>query len=230
MEEKQKARNKHLKMMAQMLTHNLRSPMAGLKMLFPLFNKAETANEKEELFQFLKDGSFELFEQIEDLSTVLIDYMELEKEKKTIDLEKFLNETEHKFSSETSAGCTIIHDFDDCQTLVFSIKYLEFIFHELLSNAMRFNSSKKDLNISVRSEKLEGKTIVEFSDNGVGIDLKTYELDLFKMYKTFHDMPSSEHKGIGHFRIKNMVEMMGGQVSLYTTKKGGLTFKIEFFD
>ncbi|WP_264527412.1 ATP-binding protein [Flavobacterium sp. N2550] len=70
------------------------------------------------------------------------------------------------------------------------------------------------------------KTVLEISDNGIGIDLKKYGDKLFGMYKTFHENPDS--KGIGLFITKNQIDAMGGYVTVESEPNVGTTFKIYF--
>lgn len=60
------------------ITHDIRVPVTGLKMLWPMLEDAEP-EEQQEILDYLKSSSYELFELIENLALVLSDY-ELSKE------------------------------------------------------------------------------------------------------------------------------------------------------
>src|SRR5690606_40144621 len=83
-------RNEHLESMARMVSHNLRSPMAGLKMIRALYDRMETPEEKAELLKNFKEGSQVMFDMVDDFSEILMDYRELVKELETLQLEQSL--------------------------------------------------------------------------------------------------------------------------------------------
>jgi signal transduction histidine kinase len=71
----------------------------------------------------------------------------------------------------------------------------------------------------------EGSTIIlDFRDNGLGINLERHGKKLFGMYKTFHEHEDS--KGIGLFITKNQIEAMNGKIEVESTVDEGTLFRI----
>lgn len=66
--------------------------------------------------------------------------------------------------------------------------------------------------------------MLNFQDNGLGIDLEKHGEKLFGMYKTFHQHPDS--RGVGLFITRNQVESMGGKIEVSSTVNVGTTFSI----
>lgn len=226
--EKENNRNQHLIMMARMFSHNLRSPIAGLKMLFPLYEMEKDPKGKEDIFENIKLGASEMFEMIEDLSQILMDYRELEKPKEELSLQNTLDKTLELINESLPSNTQIIADFEDCKTVLYSQKYLDFAFKELLQNSIRFRSPHRDLILKITSKKIGEKSILSFADNGPGIDLDLHQIDLYKMYKTFHGSESIRNRGLGIFSLKNQLEMMGGKLKLEGEKEGGFSVNLEF--
>jgi signal transduction histidine kinase len=68
--------------------------------------------------------------------------------------------------------------------------------------------------------------VLVVEDNGIGIDMKKFGHQVFKLRKTFHDHPDS--RGIGLFMVKNQVEAMGGEIQVVSEVEKGCTFVIHF--
>jgi len=67
---------------------------------------------------------------------------------------------------------------------------------------------------------------LSIEDNGIGIDLKKYDENLFGMYKTFHQ--NEDAKGLGLFIAKNQIEALGGKIEVKSEVDKGTTFTIFF--
>lgn len=55
------------------ITHDIRVPVTGLKMLWPMINEV-SEEERDEVFGYLKSSSYELFDLIENLTQLMIDF------------------------------------------------------------------------------------------------------------------------------------------------------------
>lgn len=82
------------------------------------------------------------------------------------------------------------------------------------------------MRILIQSFKKDGKIVLEFTDNGSGIDLEKHQSSLFGLYKRFHQ--NIEGKGMGLYMVKSQVESLGGKISVTSNLNVGTTFRIEF--
>jgi sensor histidine kinase regulating citrate/malate metabolism len=97
----------------------------------------------------------------------------------------------------------------------------------LLDNALKYAHPNRVPQISFKTTvNTSGNTILEISDNGLGLNLEKYGHHIFKLRKTFHRHPES--RGIGLFMIKNQIEAMGGVISMKSEENEGSTFFINF--
>lgn len=213
--------------MARMFSHNLRSPIAGLKMLFPLYEMEEDPEGKEDIYENIKLGASEMFEMIEDLSKILMDYWELENPKSEVELKSSFDKSLEKLKPLIPEDAEISGNFEDCKSILYSQKYLDFAFEELIQNSIRYRSPERPLKIVVKSSKLDDKFILSFEDNGQGIDIDRHSIDLYKMYKTFHNDPTIRTRGLGIFSLKNQIEMMGGKIKIEGEKDSGFKVTLE---
>ena len=110
---------------------------------------------------------------------------------------------------------------------IFTVRsYLYSVFYNLIANAVKYRRIDVKGCITVTSEKVADKSVLLFSDNGIGFNLDRNKDNVFGLYKRFHS--NYPGKGMGLFMVKSQVEMLGGNVSVESTENLGTTFKIEF--
>jgi len=117
-------------------------------------------------------------------------------------------------------------DFDEAAAIYFPPKYLHSIFHNLISNALKYHSPKRQPVITLKSKKLEGKVLFSITDNGLGVDLVKHKDNFFKIGKVFHRHPNA--KGFGLYMTKTQVEAMNSKIWVESKLDEGSTFFIEF--
>jgi signal transduction histidine kinase len=101
------------------------------------------------------------------------------------------------------------------------------IIYNLLSNAIKYQSPNRPLNVRISSFTIPGtKTILEVTDNGLGIDLPNQRENVFKLYKRFHSHVNG--KGLGLYLVKTQVDALGGEIELESQLDHGTTFRIKF--
>ncbi len=96
----------------------------------------------------------------------------------------------------------------------------------MIGNAIKYKSETRIPEIHISSALQDGNISIQFSDNGIGIDLKEHGHKLFGLNKVFHRHP--EAKGVGLFLTKSQTEAMGGSISAISTVNKGTTFTINF--
>jgi signal transduction histidine kinase len=104
--------------------------------------------------------------------------------------------------------------------------YMVSIFQNMLSNSFKYREPSRKLQISIRAYENNGKILLQFSDNGRGIDLKKYGNTIFKLYSRFHkDIPGS---GIGLNMVQEQARAMGGSTQIDSAEGIGTTFTFTF--
>ncbi len=126
----------------------------------------------------------------------------------------------------TACGGTLQINVAQDFTLQASRAYLYSIFQNLMTNAIKYRNLNRPLQISITTYRTEKEKVIQFSDNGSGINMAKYENNLFKLYKRFH--PNIEGRGIGLFLVKTHVEAIGGYINVQSKPDVGTTFSIHF--
>jgi signal transduction histidine kinase len=96
----------------------------------------------------------------------------------------------------------------------------------MITNALRYSSPDRKLEIKIRSYKQDSWVIVDFADNGLGMDLNRYGDRLFGLYQRFHG--NKEGKGLGLYMTRSQVTAMGGKIEVESEPGRGTIFKIYF--
>jgi PAS domain S-box-containing protein len=219
--------NNQLNEFNQILSHNLRSPVGNIAALISFLNENSTLDEYRDIFKRLKDTSTNLQETLNDLmETIQINRGALA-ERVPLRFAETIQKVKQDLAGEIiSSNARIETDFSAAEEILYSKTYLESIFLNLLSNALKYRSPKRQLIIKLKTERKDDRTILRFSDNGLGIDLKKYGHQLFGLRKTFHE--HRDAKGVGLFLTRTQIKAMGGQIHAESVVDQGTTFVIEF--
>jgi PAS domain S-box-containing protein len=220
-------RNNEMMQFNYIVSHNLRSPIAniiGLSSLLELKDNSE--DEKIEILSHIKDSSLKMNDIIKDLSLVLNTKSNLNTKKQKVYLHSVIHSIAETLENQIEqAKCKISTSISTDANEIFSIKsYLESIFFNLISNAIKYRSSKRNLKIRILAKKIENETIIKISDNGIGLDLVTNGAYVFGLYKRFNF--DVEGKGLGLHMTKNQVEALGGTIKIESEIDKGTTFII----
>ncbi|MBT9392794.1 PAS domain-containing sensor histidine kinase [Hymenobacter sp. NST-14] len=106
--------------------------------------------------------------------------------------------------------------------------YFHSIFHNLVSNAIKYRSDDRPLRIEIgaTAEEENGPTTLWVADNGRGFDLAAAGDAVFQLYQRFHS--DKKGRGIGLFLVKAHVESMSGSISVESQPGVGTRFVLHF--
>jgi signal transduction histidine kinase len=93
----------------------------------------------------------------------------------------------------------------------------------LLSNALKFSSTRPAARIEVTSREHEGQHAYRIADNGVGFD-EAHAHKLFGVFQRLHSEESFAGTGIGLSIVKRIIERHGGRVWAEGRPNEGATF------
>lgn len=220
-------KNNELRHFSYITSHNLRAPIANIKGLLQLILEHEM--DKEELNQYLlalESSTNHLNETIEDLIKVIVlkDKPIIENEKINIDeiLSKVLNQFSQLIKEIKPVISITIHE----KYFNLNKSYFESILLNLVSNALKYRDLDRELHIKILTYQQDNNTILEFEDNGIGIDLERNKEKIFGLYQKFHDR--SDSKGMGLYIVKTQVEAMNGTITVESQENKGTKFTLIF--
>lgn len=214
--------NIQLEQFSFITAHNIRGPIARIKGLIYLL----APDDKDEILGRLRDSVDDLDDVISDLMLIL----NIQKGFKTFEpvaLREQLAKTLSSLDDEikTKGAQIDVDDFGD-----FSIPghaaYVQSVFYNLISNALKYCTAKSMPVVKISSRLLEDAIVVVIEDNGIGIDMTYAEGKIFKLYQRFHD--NAKGKGFGLFLVKTQVESMNGRIEIQSSVGQGTKFIIKF--
>ena len=96
----------------------------------------------------------------------------------------------------------------------------------MLSNALKYASPHRRLQLDIQSYKVEDGIELIFTDNGIGMDMTVIKERIFGLHQRFHN--NADSKGIGLYLVRSQMNAMGGSIDVTSTINVGTTFTLNF--
>jgi signal transduction histidine kinase len=217
--------NTRLEQFAFIISHNLRAPMARLVGLSAILDLTTDALETSEIVRLMVKSTQDLDQVIKDLTLILGVQKMNTKVLSDIALEPLLQKVVATLEPEIKETKTkVTSDFTNLNDVTSLHPYMESIFYNLLSNAIKYRHPERSPVIHVKSNVVDGYSLITFEDNGLGIDVEKHKESLFNLYKRFHF--HTEGKGMGLYLVKTQLTALGGRIEVNSRVNEGTRFCI----
>ncbi len=219
--------NKQLENFANIISHNLRSPVGNLNALINLYAEEETPEGQAFIIEKFRQVANVLHQTVADLSEVIRVRRDISKQRIHLHLATELERVIASLQGDIMrTGAKVTHDFDVLTSVHYPRAYLESILLNLLTNALKYHDPRRTPEVHFWTDRHEGSLRLHCRDNGLGMDLERHGHKLFGLYKTFHR--NEDARGVGLFLTKNQVESLGGRIFVRSEPGVGTTFTIVF--
>lgn len=105
--------------------------------------------------------------------------------------------------------------------------HLETIVSNLVENALKYSTDKKEVALELRSSEDQVELLVK--DKGIGIPKKSQKQIFDKFYRLEDSMTArTKGHGLGLSIVKNLVELNGGEITVQSKPGEGSTFIVSF--
>ena len=221
-----KSQNEELQRFAYIISHNLRAPIVNITSLLDLYNHKHPADgENIEIIENLKISTQILNSTLEDL----IEVVSIKKNKlpkiERVSFKKLLKNIERSLSKQfKESGAVIVSDYSKAPHINYIYSHLENFIINLTTNSIKYKHPDRNPVIEIKSYQEEGFTVIEFRDNGIGLDLERYKDRLFGLYQRFHS--HVDGKGLGLYLIREQIRAHDGNLQVESTVGVGTTFYI----
>lgn len=221
--------NLELKQFSYITSHNLRAPLTNLVSICNII-KPEPGTDALtlQLIDAFKISTQHLDETLNDLIEVLIIKENRNIKKDQLTFEEIFQKIKESLSISLLKQKVMINaDFSAAPAVTFANEYLESIFSNLISNAVKYRHPDRVPIITIKScKKPNGDTKLTFADNGIGINMAYAKDKIFGLYKRFHK--NADGKGIGLYLIHSQITALGGKIEVESEVNIGTTFTITF--
>ena len=205
-------------------SHDLKSPIKSIKSLLGLIakNKIEFSSPKGEVyFELLNkssDNALDLVEGIAQYGKIL----STEEENLEVDIETMLHSI-FDLVSKNYPDSKFRFKLKTISKVVSQKKLLRPLFENLIDNAFKYRSKKRDLIILISQEKIDGKWFFRIEDNGIGIAKEDLKI-VFNPYVRLHSKSEYKGSGLGLASVERIIHKLGGTILIESKFGEGCTF------
>lgn len=216
--------NKGLLQFNNIVSHNLRAPVASIIGMSEVLKTPITEEEKSWAMSYMVDAARMLDTVICDLNAILATNSKPEPEE--IEFSKLTGSVLKSLEMQVAeAGAEIRLSIHPDATSIYTIRvYLHSILHNLVSNAVKYRHKGRLPEIAISALVKDKKYCITVQDNGIGIDLKKHSSDLFGLYKRFSH--EQEGRGLGLHMTRTQVESLGGSIRVDSAPGAGSVFTV----
>jgi len=208
------------------VSHDLKGPLSNLSMIIPLLNasvepQSEETNELMEMFERTTVNLTDIIFELTDIAKI---ESELDVPE-SINIQALLIEVKSSIKVELmNSEAKIIFDLREPE-IKFSKKSLRSILFNILSNAIKYKSPNRPLEVTIRTEKSDNFILLSIQDNGLGIaknDIKK----IFGVFQRAHK--HVEGTGVGLYLAKKSITNAGGDIEVVSELGKGSVFNVYF--
>lgn len=206
------------------VSHEIKTPLSVIQSYASLLEKTEDEETRRECIKTIKGATTRLTNLVTNILKLnKLENQEIHPSLDTFPLHESIAECVLAYENEIEKKALNIEcDLDEI-TLTSDKGYLDIVWSNLISNAIKFTDEGGSIRIFLKSSP-KGAT-VEITDTGCGISSDTGAriFDKFYQVDTSH---SSLGNGLGLALVKKIIDVLGGEISVKSELNVGTTFKV----
>jgi PAS domain S-box-containing protein len=210
----------------RIVAHNLRGPASSLINMADYLEKNKNEEDRDFLLSKVKDTSVLIIHTLNDLKELLEIQLRQEQQSVAYTFKDALHTSMQMLDNELMNTDAVITTKFDVDEVLFPKAYLDSIFYNLLSNALKYRYEGRSPVIDIATMARDGHIVLTIQDNGIGIDMQKHGQDMFKYKKVFHKGYASN--GVGLFLTRNQLEANNGKIEVESTVDKGTLFRVYF--
>ncbi|MCC5938796.1 MAG: PAS domain S-box protein [Lunatimonas sp.] len=216
--------NSELEQFAYVASHDLQEPLRMITSFLAQLNKKYSSlfdDKAKEYIHFALDGASRMRQIILDL----LEFSRVGKNDEKLsevsltDIVTEVTMLNRKLIEETQAKISV----KGLPTIIGFRSPIVQVFNNLIGNALKYRKKSEAPEIEIACENQETQYKISVRDNGIGIE-EEYFQKIFIIFQRLHNKNEYSGTGIGLAIVKKIVENMGGNVWLESTKNQGSTF------
>ena len=213
--------NDDLKNYARVVSHDLKTPIRGIKNICEWLDEDKRTQLDAEGQEYL-DLMKRKVAQIEQLIEGILEYSKAGIENshiEKIDVKKLVEDTLNLIEIPQKFDIQVSEKLPN----IFAEKIkMKQVFQNLITNAVKYNN-KEEGTINISSSEDEKFWYFSVADNGIGIE-QQYFNKIFEVFQTLHQKDKFESTGIGLSIVKKIIDQHKGFISVESQLDIGSTF------
>ena len=214
------------------LSHEFKTPLnlifSSIQLIEIMIDKGEDPENYKRYTNIIKQNGYRLLKMVNNLiDSTRLNSGCLEYDPKNYNIVEFIEnicESVQYYANEEDIQLIFDTNLEE-KIIAFDLEKMERIMLNLLSNAIKYNNEEG--NIEVNLEFKEDNLYIKVKDDGVGIPKDKLE-DVFLLFKQVNNRMTkrSEGSGIGLSIVKSLVDLHGGDITVYSEQGKGSEFVI----
>lgn len=220
------SKNKEMEQFIYTVSHDLKSPLVTISgFTHNLIKELSEVLTEKQRYRFNR-----IIENVNNMGTLLTDLLDLSKivqqsiTLSKVDVTKLINNQKIVLENVIIETNTVIIIADKLATIIANERLLSEAILNLLSNAIRYRETSRQLVIEIFTTETDTKTTLHIKDNGIGIDPKYQQL----VFGIFERLSTIEGTGVGLTIVRTIMEKHKGNVLLVSALGEGCCFSLEF--
>jgi two-component system phosphate regulon sensor histidine kinase PhoR len=213
------------------VTHELKSPIASLKLYLQTLNRRSMSSTEQEIF--FKDMLQDV-DRLDQLINHLLDVARIEKDRtapqpEDLRLDQIISRCAEQMCHRYQRPAETIELATPSTIVTASRVDLELIFRNLIDNGMKYaNEENPRVHVSIESDG-ENKIVVRVADNGPGIPHSLRHLIFGRFVRLGSELEREKPgTGLGLYIVRTMIGRLGGKIRIRDREPGpGTIFEVQ---
>lgn len=209
------------------VTHELKSPLASIKLHLETIRLRKPPPEKLERFL---DTMLDDTERLDNLISNFLMAAKLEQRRRAsqypaVDFSAFVIRYMERQREKLPEGGSVILDIEDGVRTAIDAEGMEMVLRNLFENAVLYSPASPEIRVGLRREG--GRCVLTFQDNGTGIEKEALKKIFRRFYRVRRPGETIRGTGLGLWIVKSVVKEHGGTVTVSSAGLGrGTTFTL----
>ncbi len=213
------------------VTHELKSPIASLKLYLETLRMRKLEDERRDHFLDVMDDELQRLDRLINqlLEVGRLDAIGHETEAEVLLLDELLRESARAAATHHKVAAADVFDLQVEPLKVRARRIvLEMIFRNLLDNAIKYSGNPPEVRVELRQTD-RGKVLVRVTDNGDGVPQELRKKIFRIFYRGGNELErKTKGTGLGLYIVRTLVATLKGKVSVSTRlDASGSVFEVE---
>lgn len=210
-------------------SHDLKAPVMNIEGLIYALERVVNprqgaSREVQQIMQMIYQSIGRFKNTIEDLTEISKIQKNLDAEISEVVISALIKDVLMSISEQVKDTRALIRvDTSACEKINFSKKDLQSIIFNLVSNALKYHSPERKLEVEITTRRQDEYIVLSVKDNGLGFRTEQAE-KIFSMFKRLHN--HVDGSGIGLYIVKRIVDNAGGKIEVESEVGKGSLFHI----